>query len=309
VADQADKLRALASQVKSGAIPGPLPAEQQVPGPFSKRRARVITVSSGKGGVGKTNLSINLALALRKLGKEVLLFDADLGLANVDVLLGISPRHNLQHFMQGQRSLQEVISEGPLGLKVIASGNGVSQMADLSPQERERMLSHFSLIEESVDIVIVDTGAGISLNVVSFALAADECLVVTTPEPTARLDAYGLIKTLNQEGYAGALRLIVNMAEDENEGRETGELMSTLAMRFLNCPVEYLGCVPRDKSVLKAVSSQSPFLLAFPDAAAAKAVEQIAAKLNGPEGAPRVKNAGFNGFLERLGAALKKKPS
>ena len=309
MADQADKLRALASQIKASGVPKAAAAPAAVAAgagnPFAGRRARVITVSSGKGGVGKTNISINLALSLQKLGRQVLLFDADLGLANVDVLLGMSPRYNLQHFMQGSRPLQEVISEGPLGLKVIASGNGVSQMADMNAQERERMLSHFSLIEESADVVIVDTGAGISQNVISFAMAADECLVVTTPEPTARLDAYGLIKTLNQEGYLGTTRLVVNMAEDEKEGQEMGELMATLAKRFLNFHIDYLGCVPRDRSVLKAVSKQTPFVLAFPDSPAARAVSALAAKIDGMDrGALSAK--GFKGFLERLGHVLKR---
>lgn len=299
MADQADKLRALAQQMKTPGAPKPAPAPKKEK-LFSQRRARVITVSSGKGGVGKTNLSINLALAMRQLGREVLLFDADLGLANVDVLLGISPRYNLQHFMQGQKPLQEVITEGPLGLKVIASGNGVSQMADMGAQERERMLSHFSLIEESADLVIVDTGAGISQNVMSFAMAADECLVVTTPEPTARLDAYGLIKTLNNDGYLGATRLIVNMAEDENEGREMGELMGTLSKRFLNFHLEYLGHVPRDKAVLKAVSRQTPFLLAFPDSAPSRAVLDIARRLDGMQAPEKAQGGGFRGFLDRL---------
>jgi len=306
VADQADKLRALASQIKAGAVPKGDPSVPELR-PFAKRRARVITVSSGKGGVGKTNISINLALAMRALGKEVLLFDADLGLANIDVLLGMSPRYNLQHFMQGQKTLQEVVTEGPLGLRIIASGNGISQLADLGSQERERMLSHFSLIEESADIVIVDTGAGISQNVIAFAMAADECLVVTTPEPTARLDAYGLIKTLNQEGYLGTIRVIVNMAEDEKEGKEMGELMSTLARRFLNYHVEYLGYVPRDKSVLKAVSSQTPFTIAFPSSAASRAVQEIALRLNDLK-LPDEKNreTGFKGFLERLGGSMRR---
>jgi flagellar biosynthesis protein FlhG len=304
VADQADKLRDLARLRKSSPDEASLPGK--APSVFAKRSARVITVSSGKGGVGKTNVSINLALCLRQLGREVLLFDADLGLANVDVLLGMSPRYNLQHFMQGQMPLHDVISTGPLGLKVIASGNGVSQMADLGPQERERMLSHFSLVEEGADIVIVDTGAGISQNVMSFAMAADECLVVTTPEPTARLDAYGLIKTLHQEGYAGTTRLIVNMSEDAKEGREMGKLMANLAKRFLNFHVEYLGHVPRDKNVLKAVTRQSPFVLAFPDSPASRAISEIAAQLNGLEAPASSAGAGFLGFLERLSGVVRR---
>jgi flagellar biosynthesis protein FlhG len=321
VADQADKLRALASQVRqAGAGAATLAggrtsnglkkalaqaAPKPLKNPFGRARARVITVSSGKGGVGKTNLSVNLALSLRKLGKEVILFDADLGLANADILLGMSTRHNLQHFFQGKKSLQEIMSEGPLGLKVIASGNGIAQMANLNGQDRERMLSHFSLIEEKADVIVVDTGAGISKNVLSFAMAADECLIVTTPEPTARLDAYGLIKVLNQEGFEGVTRLVVNMTEDSNEGQEVGKLMETLATRFLHARVEYLGCVPRDKNVLKAVRMQEPFILAFPDCAASKAVSNLASRLVELPEPPQGVGGGFRAFFERVGSMIK----
>ncbi len=312
MADQADKLRDLASQARNAPkkaspaqAPAPLPGTYQ-PQLARVARARVITVSSGKGGVGKTNLSVNLSLALRRLGKEVLLFDADLGLANADVLLGMSPRYNLMHFFQGQKSLKECMSEGPLGLKVIGAGNGIAQMADLGAQERERLLSHFSLLEEGTDFIVVDTGAGISRNVVSFAQAADECLVVTTPEPTARLDAYGLIKVLNQDGYQGAVRLVVNMAESEQEGNEAGRLMETLAKRFLGAHVEYFGFVPIDRSVRKAVSRQEAFTIAYPDSQASKAVAGLAARLcdRSHHAAP----GGLKGFLEKLGVLWGNKP-
>ncbi len=194
--------------------------------------------------MGKSNLSINLALSLCKLGRQVILFDADLGLANADLLLGIQPRYNLTHFFQGGRSLSEIMCEGPFGLKLIPSGSGIAQLADLGPQERERVLSHFALIEDQSDYLLVDTGAGISRNVVAFAQAAEEVVVVTTPEPTARLDAYGLIKVLAADGYAGKMQVVVNMADSLAEGEEVGRLMETLAGRFLNQPVELLGVVP-----------------------------------------------------------------
>ena len=316
MADQADKLRALASQVRqSGSHSGAglsaglkktlaQSAPKSLKNPFASKRARVITVSSGKGGVGKTNLSVNLALSLCRLGKEVVLFDADLGLANADILLGMSTRHNLQHFFQGKKSLQEIMADGPLGLKVIASGNGIAQMANLNGQDRERMLSHFSLIEEKADVIVVDTGAGISKNVLSFALAADECLIVTTPEPTARLDAYGLIKVLNQEGFKGVTRLVVNMTEDPAEGLEVGKLMETLATRFLNAHLEYMGCVPRDRNVLKAVKMQEPFVLAFPDCAASKAMSGLASRLMElPDSGHS--SGGFRAFFDRMGSLLR----
>ncbi|MES2200804.1 MAG: MinD/ParA family protein [candidate division FCPU426 bacterium] len=303
MADQAEKLRDLARQVRLSTGRGKAPARAR--GSHRQGRARVIAVSSGKGGVGKTNLSINLALSLCKAGKKVLLFDADLGLANADVLLGMSSRHNLSHFFQGERSLEEITATGPLGLKVIASGSGISQMADLNGQDRERLLGHLSGIEDHVDMVIVDTGAGISKNVMAFAMAADECLVVTTPEPTARLDAYGLLKVLSQEGYDGTSRLVVNMAENEAEGAEIGGLMETLARRYLKIRLEYLGYVPRDKAVRKAVGIQQPFALSFPDSQAAKAVQGLATRLL--EAVPADGNGGIQGFLERLGGMLKGK--
>ena len=269
-------------------------------------RARVIAVASGKGGVGKTNMAVNLSLSLCRLGRQVILFDADLGMANADLLLGIQPRYNLTHFFQGGRSLAEIMCEGPEGLKLIPSGSGIAQLADLGPQERERVLSHFALIEDQADYLIVDTGAGISRNVVGFAQAAEEVLVVTTPEPTARLDAYGLIKVLAQEGYQGSIRVIVNMAESAAEGQEVGKLMETLAGRFLNIHVEMLGVVPRDRDVQRAVRAQKPFTTEHPDSPASKAVMAMATAIShinlaGP--APR----GLRGFLERLGGILRPK--
>ena len=315
MADQADKLRMLAAEMRNRPSGPPAkvgPGAAKMPKglkgelPYSAPpRARVIAISSGKGGVGKSNLSINLALSLCKLGRQVILFDADLGLANADVLLGLQPRYNLTHFFQGGRSLQEIMVEGPLGLKVIPSGSGISQLADLGVQERERVLSHFALIEDQADYLLVDTGAGISKNVTSFAQAADEVIVVTTPEPTARLDAYGLIKVLASENYAGKLQVVVNMAESPAEGEEVGRLMETLATRFLNAHVEMLGMIPRDRAVQLAVRAQKPFSLEYPNSPASQAVLAIASKISQVNMAPSG-SGGMKAFLERLGGLLKR---
>jgi flagellar biosynthesis protein FlhG len=309
VADQADKLRLLAAEVRDK---GPVAPRKAAPRPAAPveafnaaPKARVIAVASGKGGVGKTNMAVNLSLALGKLGRQVILFDADLGLANADLLLGIQPRYNLTHFFSGGRSLNEIMCEGPYGLKLIPSGSGIAQLADLGPQERERVLGHFALIEDQADYLVVDTGAGISRNVVAFAHAAEDVLVVTTPEPTARLDAYGLIKVLSQAGYAGRLRVIVNMADSAAEGEEVGRLMENLAGRFLNQPVEMLGVVPRDKDVLKAVRAQKPFLLEHPQGAASQAVMRMATAISQVRLGEEPK--GLRGFLERLGSVLRPK--
>ncbi|HXB98483.1 MAG TPA: MinD/ParA family protein [bacterium] len=310
MADQADKLRMLAASLKEKG-PGEArkapsaPAPKAVEGFTAPPRARVLAVASGKGGVGKSNIAVNLSLALGKLGRQVILFDADLGLANADLLLGIQPRYNLTHFFQGGRSLNEIMCEGPFGLKLIPSGSGIAQLADLGPQERERVLSHFALIEDQADYLVVDTGAGISRNVVAFAQAAEEVVVVTTPEPTARLDAYGLIKVLSQDGYAGRIRVVVNMADSAAEGEEVGRLMENLAGRFLNQPVELLGVVPRDKDVPKSVRAQKPFLLEHPNAPASQAIMAMATAISRVHLAAPPK--GLKGFLERLGAVLRPK--
>jgi flagellar biosynthesis protein FlhG len=310
VADQADKLRMLAASLKEKGADHPrkvpvAPAAKAVEGYNAPPRARVLAVASGKGGVGKSNIAVNLSLALGKLGRQVILFDADLGLANADLLLGIQPRFNLTHFFQGGRSLTEIMCDGPFGLKLIPSGSGIAQLADLGPQERERVLSHFALIEDQADYLVVDTGAGISRNVVAFAHAAEEVVVVTTPEPTARLDAYGLIKVLSQDGYAGRIRVVVNMADSPAEGEEVGRLMENLAGRFLNQPVELLGVVPRDKDVPRSVRAQKPFLIEHPHSPASQAIMAMATAISRVHLAERPK--GLKGFLERLGAVLRPK--
>jgi len=321
VADQADKLRVLAAGLKGSKGPvRPMASAKSdplspaaPPAPTVTRpglssgppRARVITVASGKGGVGKTNMAVNLSLQLSRLGRRVILFDADLGLANADLLMGLQPRWNLTHFFEGGRSLEEIICEGPLGLKLIASGSGIARLADLGPQERERVLVHFAMLEDQADYLVVDTGAGISQNVMAFAHAAEEVLVVTTPEPTARLDAYGLIKVLAQEGYPGRLRVIVNMAETKAEGDDVARLLETLAGRFLNIQVETLGVVPRDREVTRAVRAQRAFSLEKPDSPASRAVAAMAGVLSNVRLAepPR----GLRGFLEHFGGVLRPK--
>jgi len=253
---------------------------------------RVIAVTSGKGGVGKTSLTVNLACALAALGKQVIILDCDLGTANVDVMLGMHPSYSLQHVLSRQRRLDEVMSEGPHGVRVISGGSGFSEMADLSDSRRDELLNAFAALEGQADVLLLDTGAGISANVLRFVAAAGEALVVTTPEPTAVTDAYALIKVVTQQVRGGVLpdgendpasrlrlRLVVNQATSEAEAQETATNIVTVAQRFLGVEVQKFGSIPADRSMAQAVRRQTPAVDAFPNAPAALAIQDLARRL------------------------------
>jgi flagellar biosynthesis protein FlhG len=276
VRDQAHDLRLLASQHS-------LP-EASLRG----RTARVIAVTSGKGGVGKTTFAANMAVLLARWGKQVILLDCDLGTANVDVLLGLRPRYSLQHVLSRQRRLDEVIVTGPGGVRVVPGGSGLEELANLSSARCEELLHAFAALDGEADVMLLDTGAGISENVLRFVVAAGEAIVVTTPEPTAMADAYALIKLahrrmalLDEEsgGEAPFLRVVVNQATSEREGRETAQAIVTVAQRFLQAPIESLGWIPSDPSVARAVRAQLPVVDAYPRSPAALALARLARQL------------------------------
>lgn len=241
---------------------------------------RVIAVTSGKGGVGKTNLSVNFALALAHQGKRILLFDADMGLANVDVMLGIIPQFTLLNVLNGQKTLSEIVVEGPGGVRLIASGSGgVQELADLSEAQRTKFLEALRELQYQSDIILIDTGAGLHRNVLAFALAAEEVVIVTTPEPTALMDAYGMIKILYREKKSPCIQVVVNMAAHQAEADEAGKKLVILAKRFLNLEVGYLGFVPRDPAMIRAVKSQRPILLSSPMSPAGVSLNRLAGLL------------------------------
>jgi flagellar biosynthesis protein FlhG len=257
VQDQAEKLRQLMGTI-------PPPSGLTLPS-LSSTHARVIAVTSGKGGVGKTNVSVNLALLLAQKGKKVLLVDADMGLANVDILFGIIPQHTLLNVLNGQKTLPEIIIEGPLGVRLVASGSGgVQELADMNETQRNKFLQALSDMQHDSDIILIDTGAGLHRNVLAFVLAADEILIVTTPEPTALMDAYGMIKITQREKKNPAIRILINMASNQAEADEAGKKLVVLSKRFLNLDVNYLGFVPRDPGMIKAVKEQKPIVLTNP---------------------------------------------
>lgn len=293
--DQASRLRELAAAYRS-----------QAAGPPSHRHTRVIAVTSGKGGVGKTNLSINLAHALIGAGKEVMLLDADLGLANADILLGTIPPFNLGHLLRGEQDIFGLIHTTSTRLKLIAGGSGVEELADLGQPRLQQFLADIQRLDGQADYLFLDTGAGLNHVVLGFVLSADEVLLVTTPEPTSMADAYATIKSLHRRNPNVQVRLIINQAERPEEARDAAERLIATARNFLGLNVTVLGSVPRDPCVWQAVRSQRPFVLEYPLAPASRAVRamgQILLAGNGDQAGPRESG----GFFRRLASMLSRR--
>ena len=263
--DQAEQLRKMVQQSES------------------KLKARVITVTSGKGGVGKTSISINLAIQLARMGKRVVVFDADFGLANIEVMLGVRPQYNLADMMFKGKDLKDIIVQSEEGISFISGGSGIQELASMSREQVMFLTSRLIELDEFADIIIVDTGAGISDSVLEFVLASTEVLLVATPEPTSITDAYALLKALNRkEEFVKehtSIQMISNRVKNEAEGKNVYQKMSVVSEKFLNIPLTYMGSVPMDDQVPKAVMRQKPVSVIHPDAAASKAIKQIAEKL------------------------------
>ena len=241
---------------------------------------RVIAVTSGKGGVGKTNISVNLAASLSLAGQRVMLMDADLGLANVDVLLGLEPHYDLQHVISGEKSLDEIIVQGPLGIHVVPASSGVEKMAELTSVEHASLIAAFSELKQPIDILIVDTAAGIADGVVSFAKACQEVIVVVCDEPTSLTDAYALIKVLSMRHGIKQFQILANMVKDERQGLNLYEKLLNTTDRFLEVGLKYLGAVPFDEQLRQSVRAQKPVVEAYPRSPASKALVRISEKIN-----------------------------
>lgn len=267
---------------------------RELVGKQKETEGRVIAVTSGKGGVGKTSIAVNLGLALARRHKQVILLDADLGLANVDILFGLVPRWDLTQVVKGEKQLKDIIVEGPEGILLIPGGSGVRELADLSIKQQEILLESLREVTAGMDFLLVDTSAGISRQVLSFVAAAGEGIVVTTPEPTALTDAYGLIKGLS--GLKVKLHLIVNRAANLRDGQEAAERLQAVAERFLSFKLSFLGVIPEDKAVGLAVREQKPLLIYYPTSAAARAIDEVADRLLGLP----VTGQGGGGFFQRL---------
>jgi flagellar biosynthesis protein FlhG len=240
---------------------------------------RVIAVTSGKGGVGKTNITANLAYIFSKMGKRTLLLDADTGLANIDVILGITPKYNLYHVLSGEKTLAEAVVEGPGGIKILPASSGIRGMAELSKGQKFTLLEELDGLDEEFDFMLIDTAAGISDNVMYFNMAAREIIVVVSPEPTSLTDAYALIKMLYQGYKVRCFTLLVNMARDSNEALSVYTRLSNATNHFLNLPIEYLGYIPHDQNVSRAVRKQRLLAEIFSDSKASKSMSKIIEKL------------------------------
>ena len=281
--DQAASLRKLVENKKDPAAAengreAPAAAEPAAPAtqPLPKEGARIIAVTSGKGGVGKSNLTVNLALAFLAEGRKVLVIDADLGMANVDVLLGTSSKYNLLHLLDDDVVLDDVILKGPYGLRYISGGSGMEQAGEFTPAERSLLEEKLTGCGELADIILIDTGAGIGRNVLDFILAADEVVLVTTPEPTAMTDAYAVMKAYSMYAAKPNMRIVVNRVYDEAESLEVAEKLRKTAERFLHMEIGSLGAIYEDRTMIQAVRQQKPILQAYPDSLAAKCIKAIA---------------------------------
>lgn len=266
--------------------------------------ARVIAVTSGKGGVGKSNTAINLAIQFRKMDQRVIILDADFGLANIEVMFGTVPKHNLSDLIYQGKSIKEIITWGPMEVGFISGGSGIAGLSNLSRDYLNCIIRNLSELDTIADVIIVDTGAGISDAVLEFLVASGEVLLVTTPEPTSITDSYSLLKALNRHPrYSRELtevKVITNKVADEDEGKVLFDKLDVVVSRYLKLPLTYLGAVPQDDRLSKAVMQQRPVSIEHPQSKSSLAYEELAAKLMDREAASRTQKRGMAAFFSHI---------
>lgn len=248
-----------------------------------KRNARVITITSGKGGVGKSNIAVNLAVQMQRLGNRVIVFDADFGLANVEVMFGAIPKFTLADVIYQGKSIREIISEGPLGIGFISGGTGISGLNDLAQEQLHYLTQSLAELDQLADVIIIDTGAGISNHVMEFVVSSPEVLLVTTPDPSSLTDSYSLVKSLHMDPrynkYNTKVSVLANKVSSATEGKHVHEKLNSVVQQFLQSEILYAGMIPQDSSLERAVRQQQPVSIYAPSAKSAKAFEQLANNL------------------------------
>jgi len=293
--DQAERLRDIVKQKNQQEIQAPPDVT-----------SRIITVTSGKGGVGKSNITLNLALALTKHEKRVVIMDADFGLANIEVLFGLVPKFNLKHVFDGEKTIGEIITEGPLGVKLVSGGSGIRELANMDERQMGVVIEKFSYLDTISDIILIDTGAGMSNSVINFIKASGETLIVTTPEPTSLTDSYAIVKAIcNEQGNRPQFRVVVNRAEDEAEAIDVFGKISKVSKHFLDIDLDNLGYIPYDANMLRAVKKQEPVFLLYPETEAVKSIENICLKLLGVD--TEGEAGGIRSFLKRVSGFFTKR--
>ncbi len=287
--DQAQQLRNI---IKAGAVSQNRPL------------ARVITVTSGKGGVGKSNTAINLAIQFKKMGQRVIILDADFGLANIEIMFGAVPKHNLCDLIYQGKNIREIITWGPMDVGFISGGSGIAGLSNLSRDYLVYIINNLAELDAIADIIIVDTGAGISDAVLEFLVASGEILLVTTPEPTSITDSYSLLKALNRHprfsSDVSQIKVIANKVDSEEEGHSLFKKVDSVVSRYLKLPITYLGAIPRDTQLAKAVMQQMPVSMQAPHAKSAIAFENMAATLMNKELNKDVKKRGMAAFFSHI---------
>ncbi|MGI6778775.1 MAG: MinD/ParA family protein [Acetivibrionales bacterium] len=295
--DQADKLRQVIDKLKSRQIEYYDNRYRSL----NKASTKVITVTSGKGGVGKTNITINLAISLSEMGYRVIILDADFGLANIDVLLGVSPQYTLVDVIRNKKNIIEVLTNGPNNIKFVSGGSGVEELVRLDRVQVERFINNIALLDKIADIVIIDTGAGLSESVMSFVASADEVVLVTTPEPTSITDAYALVKMVSNRYKNKVIKVIVNRAESTKEANDILAKLSLVAEKFLSVNLIPIGYILQDDTVIKAVKMQQPFTIVYPKSQASRYIREISRKLvEDDTWNTNREDSGVKGFINRL---------
>ena len=275
--DQAENLRRLANKDNS------------------KKKAKIITITSGKGGVGKSNFVVNMGITLHKKGKKVLIFDADIGMGNDDVLMGVLPRYNVFDLLEG-KDINEVVVEGPYGMNLLPGGSGINYIENLEEKERLAFIEKLTSLDE-YDYIFIDTGAGINKNVLAFIACSEETIVITTPEPTSLTDAYSLIKATDHFKLTDTANVIVNRAFSIKDGEETYNKLKRAVDKFLTIKINYLGSISEDRKLVEGVRAQVPFTILYPKCDASRSIERISNKLIGDAS---VENMGAEGLFKKL---------